>query len=79
MVTFRILSLADWEVDILKLIFPMNDPPAVDLFEWNSGVPYTEIPDFFLATTLTNGWMSPHTSHFENFLNFRNIKNLPKG
>ncbi len=46
MVAFRLLSSTDWKLRIVRSIFPLNDPPVVDLFKWTGRVSSPGFPEF---------------------------------
>ncbi len=46
MVAFRLPSSTDWKLGIVKSIFPLNNPPVVDLFEWTGRVSSPGFSDF---------------------------------
>ncbi len=45
-VAFKRSFCNDWKLGIVRSIFPMNVPPAIDLFEWTGGVSDTGVPSF---------------------------------
>ncbi len=46
MVAFKQSFCDNWKLGIVRSIFPMNDPPAIDLLEWTGGVSDTGVPSF---------------------------------